>query len=1006
MLCLQFTSCNPPTYVEEPTTVSSKEQKEAIQNYDDYVHPYLNKAEEIKDQQGTDAAIEFYEAALNLFENEENWIGYGKSASLLAAKYNRPSQREVNFKKTPKLLHKASQLLADNKLLNSSLSADIYESFGNYYYTDFQADSALYWYKKCLTLRKEIYESDYVKQIADTYYRLGMLYRWRLDDNFNAEICFSKELDIRENLDEVPGSDFTHCYYNLAVTNRYLKSYDKALLYANKTLDFIQRVDSTNNGLKQRCFNNIGNLYYQKGEFENAINTYQKAIDFIKQDGSVSPLPNYYNNLGLAYTAMEQPLKAIQFHHKALKIYKDEANSRGLAQTYDKLKAAFNDLNTIDSADYYCNLFIATTISFFGAKHITTAKSYVEFGNHEKKWDRPMSAIRSAQSALNAGLEDFDAKDIKVNPNMASLKNNYYLISALRLKAEVLKNNEELSTLSDNERLKLALESYQLADSLINIQRNSINIEESKLYLAKDYKEIYEQSIDCAYQLYELSGEVSYMEIAFEFFEKSKSRLLSENLEKIESFNQAGVSEEVKSLERNLKTEIGYLNDQQKRVLEKSKIDSQKLRLINEKLFLTNNKRDSLISFLSENYPKYFDIKYTNNSRSLSQVRLALSDEQIIEYFWGDSVIYSLAISKSEVSFIRYQIDLEFLNDFSRFLNLLAYPDYALGDSTLIYSNKLFNKLIRPNLNTGNSGDKLIVIPDGPLAYLPFESLIKSFQHNHTNFNNAAYLIHDYELGYHYSTELLFEESKRSNKSYDNLLAFSYSDEKFDQGSSNLIGLKGSSLEIEALKSLMAGTFLKGRDATESKFKELANNYKILHLAIHGAASKSDSIDAKLFFRKTDENVEDGILHPYELYNLNLNASLVVLSACETGVGKYKKGEGVFSMARGFAYAGCPAIVMSLWKVNDETTSKVMTTFYQRLNEGEEINKSLRQAKIEYLNNSDEFTAHPSYWAAFVPIGKSQSIAKKDSQLIWILIAIGLFLILLFVFANKKRINV
>ncbi len=998
-----FASCQqkPEPTVDQQNQLPQENDIEA-HNYDDFNHPYLAKAQEIKDKEGIGAAIEFYEAALSLFEKEKNWVGYGIAADKLIINYNSSSQRKKQFHKIQDVLNKTIRYLDDNNLDKSSVSADIFEAYGYYYYTDFQADSALFWYNKCLTLRDQIYQSEDVKKMADIYYRLGMLYRWRLDDNFNAEQCFSKELKIRENLDEVPGKDFTHCYYNLAVTNRYLKNYDKALLYANKTLDFIQRVDTANYELKQRCFNNLGNLYYQRGEFENAIDIYKKAINFIEQDGSASPLPNYYNNLGLAYTALGQQKTAIDYHHKALNIYKNTKHKRGLAQTYDKLKAAYSELKLIDSADYYCDLFLNTTISFFGPKHITTAKSYVEYGNHQKKWNRALPAIEAAQKSLIAGLNDYNQDDVTFNPDLSLLKNNYYLISGLRLKAELLKNNPGLKGLDEEERLKLALDAYLLADSLINMQRKSIIIEESKLYLAKDYKEIYEQSIDCAYQLHKITGFPAYKEIAFDFLEKSKSRLLSENLEKVESFNQAGVSDEVKTLERNLKTEIGYLNDQLKKEKEKLLVDSQKISLINEKLFYINTKRDSLTGFLSQNYPKYFNIKYTDDNRTLSQVQSTLKNEQIVEYFWGDSTIYSLAISSKAVKFVQYSIDVDFLNNFNRYLSLLSKPDYRLGDSTLMYAHNLYQKLVAPGLIADNVDTKLIIIPDGPLAYLPFESLIKTYEAGITNFNNAQYLIRDLEVGYHYSTELLFDEDNKIQKSYDNLLAFSYSDENLDQGNAAMAGLKGSSLEIEALKSLMGGKFLKGEDATESKFKSLASNYKILHLAIHGAASKSDSIDAKLFFRESTGQSEDGILHPYELYNLNLNASLVVLSACETGVGKYKKGEGVFSMARGFAYAGCPAIVMSLWKVNDETTSAMMTSFYEHLNEGEEVNKSLRYAKIKYLEGSDEFTAHPSYWAAFVPIGKSQSIISTKNYLLWIVLGLLLPGLIFIITRNKK----
>ena len=214
--------------------------------------------------------------------------------------------------------------------------------------------------------------------------------------------------------------------------------------------------------------------------------------------------------------------------------------------------------------------------------------------------------------------------------------------------------------------------------------------------------------------------------------------------------------------------------------------------------------------------------------------------------------------------------------------------------------------------------------------------------------------------------------------------------------------LHGSAKEIEAIKSLMNGRFLKGEEATEARFKNLAPGFNILHLAIHGSASKGDSIDAKLFFRDQSNEPEDGILYPHELYNLNLAADMVVLSACETGVGNYKKGEGVFSMARAFAYAGAPSIVMSLWKVNDQITSRVMKNFYQNLNKGTEISASLRKSKLNYLEKADELTAHPFYWAAFVPIGQSKAIVSSGNYVIWIVV----FLTVIIGWAGFRRLMV
>jgi len=151
------------------------------------------------------------------------------------------------------------------------------------------------------------------------------------------------------------------------------------------------------------------------------------------------------------------------------------------------------------------------------------------------------------------------------------------------------------------------------------------------------------------------------------------------------------------------------------------------------------------------------------------------------------------------------------------------------------------------------------------------------------------------------------------------------------------------------------------------------------------------------------DTLEDGELYMHELFGLDLsNAELAVLSACETGIGKSYTGEGVFSMARGFAYAGCPSIVMSLWRVDDRFTAQLMKIFYRNLKNGENIVESLTKSKRLFISESGEIGAHPSNWAAFVTIGKNSVIVKKSYILYYLLSAV-LFLIMFFILFRLKK---
>ena len=164
---------------------------------------------------------------------------------------------------------------------------------------------------------------------------------------------------------------------------------------------------------------------------------------------------------------------------------------------------------------------------------------------------------------------------------------------------------------------------------------------------------------------------------------------------------------------------------------------------------------------------------------------------------------------------------------------------------------------------------------------------------------------------------------------------------------------------------------------------------------------------SKLVFTPNIDKKEDGLLNTYELFNMNLHAELAVLSACNTGSGKLQLGEGIISIARGFFYAGVPSVVMTLWSVEDNSSALLMELFYKHLTEGLAKDEALRQAKLDYLKQSDQLTSYPYYWAGYVNIGDNAPLENsKNKYLNYILIFSALILILVsFYFIKRKRKN-
>ena len=139
---------------------------------------------------------------------------------------------------------------------------------------------------------------------------------------------------------------------------------------------------------------------------------------------------------------------------------------------------------------------------------------------------------------------------------------------------------------------------------------------------------------------------------------------------------------------------------------------------------------------------------------------------------------------------------------------------------------------------------------------------------------------------------------------------------------------------------------------------------------MHGFIDEENSSNSKLLFSSSKDSIEDGVLHLDEIYNLSLNADMVVLSACESGSGVLEFGEGNISLSRAFNYAGCKSVVMSQWKVADQPSKEIITQFFSELKEGETKANALRNAKLTYLIGlSEDLYAHPFYWSGFVVTG-------------------------------------
>ncbi|MDX2134659.1 MAG: CHAT domain-containing protein [Saprospiraceae bacterium] len=411
---------------------------------------------------------------------------------------------------------------------------------------------------------------------------------------------------------------------------------------------------------------------------------------------------------------------------------------------------------------------------------------------------------------------------------------------------------------------------------------------------------------------------------------------------------------------------------------------------------------------LSGAFPQYHKLKYDHSTVSLTYVQDSLlqPDQTLIEFFTGDSAVYIFAVRPDTFAVHQIKRDPGFPLDSLVRQMRYGLTDYHVSQSTLpsyelstaqAYAqaaHALYEKLIAPVAPLIPKNGKVIIVPDGILGYVPFDALLTSRPENPERYYNHDYFGNNHPISYAYSATLLREmrDKQHKNPPGQPMLALA----PFFQGNpdalltwtdaaAEALGLSGTRDSISALPASgqeikdVAGPFKGqtwyGAKATIDSFQRHAGQYRILHLSTHGKANDRVGDYAWLAFAQPGDTLGFDKFYVKDIYNLALNADLVTLSACETGIGQLKRGEGIISLARAFAYAGAKSIVTTLWPVNDARTGELMRLFYRNLHKGMDKDTALWQAKKDFIQqHKKDGGAHPYFWSGFIPVGDMRKL--------------------------------
>lgn len=744
-----------------------------------------------------------------------------------------------------------------------------------------------------------------------------------------------------------------------SATGRYNQAEDNGLI----ALQVREQLYGNNHEAVAASYNDLGVVYSQIDK-DKALEFYEKAqVIYQRIHGNEHPKIAIGNtNIGNLYRELELYGDAINNLETAAKTWKklypdghqNEAFvHRLLGQTY------FNMGNNQTALTYFERA-LAQYRKSFGNKHPDIASTLNQIATIQLAEARYDEALSTVQQALMANIPEFDTRDVGVNPPTSSYYNSNVLLYTLRLKSQAFEDRHFGKTLKFSD-LRFALNTLHLCDSLIDDIRHHSTDESDKISLGAIANEVYEDGVRVSFAMSELTTKPRYyLEQAFYFAEKSKSAVLQESIADSQAKSFAGIPANLIDEEQNLKASISFLSQKLSQ-----KPDGQEEKYLRESLFALNSEYQAFTKKLEKEYPDYYDLKFNTSSPTVTELQKLLKPkEAIVSYFIAEGAqrIYHFVITGNR--FRSYYRTLP--ADFDRFCTGLTNGVYYRDLPTFITSAEALSPVLVPRVPAAI--EELIIVPSGRLGTIPFEALPVSTR-KADSFQAVDFLVKHYGVSYEFSAGLIAQKNKHERMKPD-LSILLCAPVTFPSNES-LAPLPGSEVEVNAI----AAMFPKDKtrvvlhsEAHESmvKSKELSA-YTYLHFATHGVVDETEPELSRIFLNGSGG--EDGNLFAGEIYNLSLNAELAVLSACQTGLGKFSKGEGVIGLSRALVYAGARNLMVSFWSVSDESTAQLMTSFYQVLLSPPDDNyrTALRQAKLKMIGEGKY--ADPYFWAPFVVIG-------------------------------------
>ena len=778
---------------------------------------------------------------------------------------------------------------------------------------------------------------------------------------------------------------------------------DRALQLFQEALKLAERCRDSE--IQTAVLNSMASLFRRIGEPQKALETFTQALDLSLEKQMIGKTHGYlaaaYRELGDLDKALAWDLKALGIH-RSLKNRRQETNTLAdlgwiylkKGETAAALDSFEEALRITGHAGEDNRRGRASALHGRGAALVTLGREREALPDLEAA----LGLRRDLEDSLSQASVLLELGQVRQALGQAGAAADLERALALarRIRAYTLQA-ESLFRLAllDRDLGRLPEARRRVGQAMVLFEQVRANVASPFLrstFLAsrRDYHEL---EIEVLLLLAERQPGRGHRRAAFEASENARARSLLDLLAEGRIDVRRGLPGDLKQRDEEIGGELTRI---QRQLLAELSADEPKRHFIDalrRDLDAAEERRDRLEREIRSRHPRYAEVRYPE-PLALPQVQALLDDRTaLLEFFLGQDGSFLFVVTRHGLTPYRLPPAAEIEDRVRKVREGMAERGRRRLGTYKTAAHELYRLLLAP-AEREIAGKRLLIAADGDLHLLAFEALLTAEAGDRT-LAELPYLLREHAVSYVPSASVLADlQRARPASAGKRFLAFA--DPVLGGGAGGagaaprrdeatrgladgergpLVPLPGSAAEVERIARLFppgeSRVYLRG-EATEENVKDnpLLRQAALIHFATHGVPDERRPDLAGLVLTPQGE-AEDGFLQVHEIFNLKLSADLVVLSACETGLGRQVSGEGLLSLTRGFLYAGAPSVVVSLWRVSDQrSTPDLMERFYRGLDRGGDRagdkSEALRQAKLGVIRNGQ---AHPYYWAPFVLIG-------------------------------------